>query len=38
MKFNFWQILGIILVIGGLIGMLWWHGYLGTTPATAPAP
>ena len=44
MKVNFWQALGVILILGGLIGMAWWHGYIGDrtsspTPATTqPTP
>lgn len=25
MKINFWQIVGIALIVIGAIGMVWWH-------------
>ncbi len=37
MKLNFWQILGILLAVGALIGIAWERGYLGGTPATQPS-
>ncbi len=32
MKANFWQILGVVLVVGALIGLAWEKGYFGNTP------
>jgi len=29
MKVNFWQIIGTLLIIIGIIGMLWHRGYFG---------
>lgn len=31
MKVNIWQILGILMVIGALIGIAWERGYFGST-------
>ena len=25
MKPNFWQIVGVVLMVIGVIGMIWWH-------------
>lgn len=36
-KTNFWQILGVLLIVVGAIGMAWKYGYLGgTSPDPAP--
>ncbi len=35
MKLNIWQVLGVLMVIAGLIGLAYQYGYLGTTQ---PAP
>ncbi len=36
MKLNFWQILGILFVIGGLIGIAYNKGWIGGGSETAP--
>lgn len=35
-KTNFWQILGVLLLIGGGLGIAWEKGYFSSKPEPAP--